>query len=233
MAKPLTFLVAKLFILLLCLGLQGQAQNTTPVLTSAGAAVDTTSADQLVTGQTDSSYVRSLPLLPHKMLVTQRVFWGPKGLLRIMNVAQLTAEGRQKELKVRAFMLIAHQVTGYATLAGFVAQGILEAKLANATGAEYNRLYKAQQTMATITNIAYGTTALLSLTAPPKLVADRKGSSRVKLHKYLAIIHLTGFVATNILASKAAQNAEFKPYHRVAGLATVAAFAPALIALKF
>ena len=221
--------MAKLLILLLFLSLQVKAQDTTYV--QAITAVNSTSATEWLAGPIDSSYIQ--PLLPHKMLFTQRVFWGPNGLLRVMNVAPLTAEGREKEQKVRRFMLIAHQVTGYVTAVGFVVQGILEAKLNNATGTDYNRLYSAQQTAATITNIAYGTTALLSLTAPPKLLTDQKGVSRVRLHKYLAIIHLTGFVATNILARKVAQNAELRPYHQAASVTTLAAFAPALIALKF
>lgn len=221
----------KLFLILLFLGVQAHAQHILRVSELSAASPDTTFVDPMTAGSGNSSYVQ--PLLPHKMMATQRVFWGPKGLLRIMNIAPLTREGWEKELDVRRFMLIAHQVTGYATLAGFVVQGILEAKANNATGATYDQLLNAQQTTATITNIAYGTTALLSLTAPPKLVADRKTASRIRLHKYLSIIHLTGMVATNILASKAAQNAEFKSYHRVAGLTTFAAFAPALIALKF
>lgn len=75
-------------------------------------------------------------------------------------------------------------------------QGILEAKLNHASWPKYTRLYQMQQTIAMITNIAYGTTALLSLTDPLKLLADRKKVSDVRLHKYLANIHLTGFVAT-------------------------------------
>lgn len=222
----------KLFILFLFVGLQVQAQDTTSIQSYVDIPVEPTSNDQMATGLVDSPVVE--PLLSHKMLFTQRVFWGPNGLLRAMNVAPLTAEGREKELKVRRFMLISHQVTGYVTLAGFLMQGILEARLNKATGATYDQLYKAQQTTLAITNIAYGTTALLSLTAPPKQFSDRKASGGgLKLHKYLAIIHLTGFVATNILAGKVTQHSELRPYRQAATFTTLAAFAPALIALKF
>lgn len=222
----------KLFILLLFVGLQVQAQDTTRVETYFDTTIESTSDNQIVTGLMESSVAE--PLLPHKMLFTQRIFWGPNGLLRALNVAPLTAEGRQKELKVRSFMLISHQVTGYVTLAGFLMQGILEAKLNHATGTTYDQLYKAQQTTLAITNIAYGTTALLSLTAPPKQLSDRKAAGGgLKLHKYLAIIHLTGFVATNILAGKIARHSELRPYRQAAAFTTFAAFAPALIALKF
>ncbi|MFD2937165.1 hypothetical protein [Spirosoma flavum] len=224
--------MSKLLILLLCLGLQVQAQDSTWVLQPATTIVDTAFVNLMPTSPIDESlYIQSL--LPHKMLFTQRVFWGPNGLLRVLNIAPLTPEGREKERKVRLFMMIAHQVTGFATLAGFVVQGILDAKLNNATGGNYSQLYKARQTAMTITNIAYGTTALLSLTAPPKLSSDQKRVSGVQLHKYLSIIHLTGFIATNILASRAAQRADLRPYQQVAAFTTFAAFAPALIALKF
>ena len=219
--------MSKLFILLLCLSLQVQAQiiaNSTPL--------DSASTDQVLPDPVGEPDIQTL--LPHKMLVTQRIFWGPKGLLRMTDVAPLTVDGRRKELNVRHFMLVSHKVTGYLTLAGFVMQGILGAQLNSATGSRYDRLNAAQQTTATLTNIAYGTTALLSLTAPPKLPTDEKRRiTGIKLHRYLAVIHLTGFVATTILAGKVAKNPELRPYHQAASFTTLAAFAPALIALKF
>ncbi|QHV96926.1 hypothetical protein [Spirosoma endbachense] len=222
--------MAKLFVLLLCVCLQVHAQDTSYVRQTTAATLDATVDDQLLKASTDSD---AQLLLPHKMMFTQRVFWGPNGLLRVFQVAPLTQEGRKKELKVRAIMLLSHKVTGYATLAGFVAQGILGLKMNNATGSEYDQLLNAQQTTRTITNIAYGTTALLSLTAPPKLLADQKARSGVRLHKYLSIIHLAGFIATNVLAGKANQHTELRPYQQVATFTTAAALAPALIALKF
>lgn len=212
----------RLLTILLCFGLQVQAQ-----ILPSNTVFDSTLASAVRVEPIVE------PLLPHKMLFTQRIFWGPNGLFRVTDVAPLTAEGRRKELKVRNFMLISHEVTGYATVAGFVLQGILGAKLNRATGDRYDRLYAAQRTTATITNITYGTTALLSLTAPPKFQLDAKKRNQVKLHKYLAMIHLTGFVATNILAGKVAKNPELRPYQQVANFTTLAAFAPALIALKF
>jgi hypothetical protein len=214
----------KLFAFLLLLSLQGLAQEI-PI-----------DADSLLAKPLQRSLDYSwdqTPLLPERMLFTQRIFWGPNGLLRVMNIAPLTQRGRQQEIKVRRFMLITHQVTGYATLAGFLMQGILGTKLANATGADYTRLYQWQQTTATITNIAYGTTALLSLTAPPKQGTNRAKAKDYRLHQYLSLIHLSGFIATNILAGRATQHAELRPYHQAASFTTAAALAPALIALKF
>ncbi|WP_461103534.1 hypothetical protein [Spirosoma koreense] len=222
--------MSKLFMFLLLLGIQVQAQNMATTMSLNADAEDSLSTTPVKTSPNES-YER--PLLPNRMLFTQRIFWGANGLLRVMDIAPLTQEGREKEMKVRRLMLVSHQVTGYVTLAGLLMQGILGSQLNHASGAEYARLSQLQQTTATITNVAYGTTALLSLTAPPKIATDRKKSGGINLHKYLSIIHLTGIIATNVLAAKVPQNSELRPYRQAAAFTTLAAFAPALIALKF
>jgi len=73
---------------------------------------------------------------------------------------------------------------------------------------------------------------LLSFTAPPPLV-NRKGMSSIKIHKGLAMVHLTGMIVTNILASQIYSHPEWKPYHRAAAYTTFAAFATAMIVIKF
>ena len=211
-----------------CLLLAGplHAQDTTRVAAP-------TAADSLLTELFDSS-ATSQSLLPERMVFTQRAFWGNKGLLRLTGLAPLNTESRQKELKVRRTMLVSHQVLGFVTLAGFVAQGILGANLYNAKGNDYTRLRNAHQAVGTAVNISYATTALLSLTAPPPLIGKReRGLNSIKLHKYLAIVHLTGMVATNILAKQIERNYELKPYHRAAAYTTFGAFAAAVIVIKF
>ena len=59
-------------------------------------------------------------LLPEKMLITQRVLWGEKGLFRKTGIANLTIENREKELIVHEKMLKAHQIIGYITFAGMI-----------------------------------------------------------------------------------------------------------------
>lgn len=189
------------------------------------------SADDLLSGLTDSTEAQ--PLLPHRMLFTQRAFWGPKGLLRTLKIAPLTSEGRIKELKVRRTMLVAHQIGGFVTLAGFVAQGLLGAKLYKAQGQDYVDTKKWHERSATFINITYGTTLALSLTTPPPIIGTKKGFTTIKLHKYLAIVHLTGMVTTNILAHMIEKDFSLKPYHRAAAYATFGAYAASIIALKF
>lgn len=223
------------FILIACLGLclirPTQAQTpsaTTPADTIAPSAITN---DNLLADLVDST--EQQPLLPPKMIFTQRVFWGPKGLLRTTNLAPLTPEGRTKELKIRRTMLVSHQVLGFVTLAGFLAQGIVGGKLYSAQGDGYNRLLDLHGTLSSGVNLTYAGAALLSLTAPPKMISDRRGYSSIKLHKYLAIVHMAGMIATNVLAGSIKQRPELKPYHRAAAYATFGAYALSVIAIKF
>ncbi|GAB3689452.1 hypothetical protein GCM10027592_05880 [Spirosoma flavus] len=224
-----------IFATLLWLGVGSlQAQDSTAVRrdsSRAPAAEPKSSDDDLLASLSDSTDKQEL--LPHKMLFTQRAFWGPKGLLRSLKVAPLTPEGRAKELKVRRTMLGMHQIGGFVTLAGFIAQGILGAKLYNAKGQEYVDTKKWHERSATFINIAYGTTLALSLTTPPPVVGARKGFTTIKLHKYLAIVHLTGMVATNVLAHMIQDNPELKPYHRAAAYTTFGAYAASIVSLTF
>jgi hypothetical protein len=224
-----------LFVWLVCLAVfSAQAQDLTTVRVVASAdtvpAVDQSAAD-LLAGLSDSTTAE--PLLPRKMIFTQRAFWGPKGLLRTMNLAPLTPEGRAKELKIRRTMLVAHQIGGFVTLAGFVAQGILGGKLYSAKGQEYVDLKRWHERTAGIINVSYGTTLALSLTTPPPIVGARRGFTTIKLHKYLAVLHLTGMIATNVLAHMIDHHPDLKPVHRAAAYTTFGAYAVSIAALTF
>lgn len=171
----------------------------------------------------------SQKLLPDKILFTQRIFWGEKGVMRNFNSFQLTAENRQNELKVRRTMLATHQIIGFATLGGMIAQGFVGAKL-------YNGNYGLKDTheiLATGVNIGYFTTASLSLFAPPKMLNERKGFSSIKLHKGLAIIHLSAMIATNVLSGMIEDNPDLRPYHRAAAYTAFGSFAASMIVIKF
>ena len=59
--------------------------------------------------------VKDESLIPKRMIFTQRVLWGNKGLLRKFGIFQLNVEQREKELKLRRSMLKIHQIIGYLT----------------------------------------------------------------------------------------------------------------------
>lgn len=168
-------------------------------------------------------------LLPARIMPTQRMLWGEKGLLRQMKVAPLTVDQRKKEMEVRRFMLKAHQVLGFVTLGGMVAQGVVGSQLYNG---KY-RLDDLHEGLARGVNITYSTAALMSLFAPPPLInRDRKVSS-LRLHKWLALVHMSGMIATNILGNRIDDDSSLRNLHRAAAITTFASYGAAVLVIKF
>ena len=138
-------------------------------------------------------------LLPEKMIISQRVLWGEKGLLRKTGIVKLSLENREKELVVRERMLKAHQIIGYITFAGMIYQGILGGKLYNG---DYS-VYDTHKKLGKIVTASYFTGAALSLFTPPPLVSRKKeGLNNIRLHKILANVHVPAMIVTNIYADK-------------------------------
>jgi hypothetical protein len=170
-----------------------------------------------------------ISLLPDRIMPTQRILWGEKGLMRNFNRFELTPENRERELKLRRTMLSTHQILGFVTLGGMVAQGVVGSKL-------YNRDYdllQTHRTLATGINITYFSTAGLSLFAPPKMLDERKGLSTIKIHKALAVVHLSGMIATNVLANSISSNPDLRSVHRAVAFTTFGAYAASMIIIKF
>jgi hypothetical protein len=171
-------------------------------------------------------------LLPKKMLLTQRVLWGQKGLLR--PISPLTAANREKELKLRRGMLVAHQVLGFVTLGGMVGQGITGTQLYKGSG----RVGDIHEGLALAVNATYSATAVMSLFTPPPLINRDKKLSAIRLHKWLAVVHMGGMIGTNILAqsledARGDQYTRLKKWHRAAAFTTFASYAAAVITIKF
>ena len=164
-------------------------------------------------------------LLPNRMIFTQRALWGNKGLLRKAGIFPLNVEQREKELKLRRSMLKIHQVIGYLTLAGMVTQGFLGGKLYN----NWERgLYNTHKTVGNLTSISYFTGAGLSLFAPPPLINKKtKGLSSIKAHKYLASVHFSAMLATNIFKNRN------KQIHKISAYTAVGSFAAAVLVFNF
>ncbi len=194
----------------------------------AYSQVDKTKTNDLL-GDLESANADTVKLLPDHFVFTQRLLWGQKGLMRNFSAFELSPEERQKELKIRRGMLVAHQIGGFTTLGMMIAQGFVGSSL-------YNGNYDKKdlhEALAVGINIGYFTTASLSLFAPPKMLDERKGYSSIKLHKALAIVHLSGMIATDILAAQLESNPDLKPYHRAAAFTTFGAFAASMIVIKF
>ena len=180
--------------------------------------------DELLKGLFEEEMTIEEQLLPKKMIFTQSFFWGKDGFFRKTSISKLSLEQREKELKVRNAMLKSHQILGYLTLAGMVAQGIMGGKLYNG---DYD-LYDAHKTLGKWVTISYFTGAGLSLFAPPPLVRKKvKGFNSIKVHKWLAYIHFSGMIATN------AYSKENMDWHKYAAYTTFASYASAVLVFKF
>ncbi len=210
---------------------ESQAQKETPAKQQQ-AKVDTTATVDLL-GEMNQAAPEKTKLLPGKIMFTQRIFWGEKGLMRNFNAFELTPEKRMAELKVRRTMLVTHQIMGFLTLGGMVAQGFVGAKLYKATGSDYKNIKDTHEVLAAAVEIGYFSTAALSMFAPPKMLNERKGYSSIKLHKGLAYIHFTGMVTTMILAGQLEHHPELKVWHRAAAFSAFGAFAASMIVIKF
>jgi hypothetical protein len=168
-------------------------------------------------------------LLPQRMIITQRMLWGEKGLFRTSGVVPLGLEQRKREMQARRMMLKTHQALGFVTLGGMVAQGIVGSQLYKG---DY-KLNDAHEALAAGLNVSYSLTAAMSLFTPPPLIQRDKKVSSLKLHKWLSIVHMSGMLATNILASRIEENPSLKPAHRAAAFATFASYAAAVVVIKF
>ena len=168
--------------------------------------------------------IQAPPLLPARMVFTQRLLWGEKGVFRTTGLSPLNMELRQKELNVRRVMLTTHQVLGYATLAAMIAQGIIGGKLYKGD----DSLYELHKTMGDVVNIGYFTTAGMSLFAPPPLINKKvSGFSSIKAHKILATVHFSAMIATNIYKDKN------RDIHRAAAYTAFGSYAMAVLVFKF
>lgn len=168
-------------------------------------------------------------LLPKKMLFTQRMLWGEKGLMRSSGISPLTIDSRKKEMQVRRSFLKVHQALGFITLGGMVAQGIVGSQLYKGN----HQVKDLHEALATGINITYSMGAITSLFAPPPMLNRDRKVTTLRLHKWLAVAHMGGMIATNILSGMADENAKYKSAHRTAAYATFASFAAAMIVIKF
>ena len=180
--------------------------------------------EKLLEGLFDDEQIVTETLLPEKMIFTQSLLWGKKGLFRKTGISKLTIEQRERELRVRNVMLKSHQIIGYLTLAGMIAQGIIGGRLYNGE----SQLYDTHKKLGKIVTIAYFTGAGMSLFTPPPLVSKKvKRFNSIKAHKLLAYIHFSGMIATN------AWSDSDKDLHKYAAYTTFASYAMAVLVFKF
>jgi len=169
------------------------------------------------------------PLLPERMIFTQRWIYGEKGLLRATGLVPLTVENREKEMKLRRAMLYTHQVVGYATLGAMLGTATTGLLL-------YNHYINKNihEGFVTATNIGYITGAAMAFLAPPPLIYRGGGKwDSIDWHKMFAVCHITGMITTNILSEYASLGGAWKKAHAISGGFTALTFTAAFVSIKF
>ena len=191
-----------------------------------------------VQGQTDSllqtllvdEKIDTQLIAPKKMLFTQQLIWGNNGIFKNRyGSTQDLVERRKIDLRIRRKMLQIHQIGGFVTLGGMLAQGIVGSQL-------YNGSYKLKEThekLGAAVNLSYGLTAINALFTPPSTFKRDKKLTSIRLHKWLAIVHMSGMIATNILGTQIENNYALKPYHRAAAYTSFVSLAAAMVVIKF
>jgi len=169
-------------------------------------------------------------IAPQKMLFTQQLVWGNNGILKNRyGSIEDPIERRKIDLRIRRKMLQIHQIGGFVTLGGMLAQGIVGSQL-------YNGSYKLKQTheaLGAAVNLTYGLTAINALFTPPSTFKRDKKLTSIRLHKWLAIAHMSGMITTNILGTQIENNPSLKPYHRAAAYTSFVSLAAAMVVIKF
>jgi predicted Zn-dependent peptidase len=148
-------------------------------LNKAQAQTDSLLQTLLVEEKIDSQLIA-----PKKMLFTQQLIWGNNGIFKNRyGSTQDLVERRKIDLRIRRKMLQLHQIGGFVTLGGMVAQGIIGSQL-------YNGSYKLKEThekLGAAVNLSYGFTAINGLFTPPSTFKRDKKLTSIRLHKLLRI----------------------------------------------
>lgn len=185
--------------------------------------------DSLLQQLVESVDVDSAIIMPKKMLFTQQLLWGEKGVLKNRYHFDNMVDIRKKDLQVRRRMLQLHQLGGFVTLGGMLSQGIIGSQLYKGN---YN-LKRTHEQLGMAVNLSYSFTAINGLFAPPSSFQRDKKITSIRIHKWLAVAHLTGMIATNILGAQIENNNALKPYHRAAAYTSFLSLAAALVVIKF
>lgn len=162
------------------------------------------------------------------MSAWEKVFWSRKGLTRQLGLFPLHPDAPVNDLRqivqVRRRMLSWHQALGLATVASMATTVIAGQRAYSGHGHEFH------EATLPFTIGLYSTTAALALLSPPRLIRGDGQWDSVRVHRWLAVLHLSGMILTPLLASDEGSGASL---HRTMGYATFATFSGAMIAVTF
>ena len=184
-------------------------------------------------------------LIPDRLSIVERMFWGESGILRSTGIAPLTPSARRNELTYRRNVLSVHEVGGFTTLALFIPTLIYGQKninmrnaAAEGRGTFDQNLAHTHKILGEVTFGVYMTTAALALFSPPPMIRRNEWST-ISTHKTLAIIHFTGMVALPILgylafhAKDRESEKSLQQAHQITAYVTAAALTASMVIVTF
>lgn len=210
-----------ILILLLAAALKLNAQESTPIGSDS-------IVPPIVCNDTVTTDTAAVALLPNHYLITKRLLWGEKGLIRQAGILPLTAENRELEMTIRYRMNQGHQLAGLVSLAGMIGSGITGQKVYRGD----KSLKGAHETFTGLTNVTYFTSLGLELFSPPGMKDRSSGLTSLNVHKALSIVHVTSMLATNILAGMIENRPDLVPYHRAAAITAFSSLLVATVVIK-
>ncbi|MFN3134831.1 MAG: hypothetical protein ACK44H_04590 [Candidatus Kryptonium sp.] len=183
---------------------------------------------QFLYSQSDTA---SFDLLPKKLSLVEKTLWGKQGLFRLVGVAPLTFESREKELRLRRTMLSLHQLGGFITVGLMTGTVYYGQQVFNG---KYELINK-HRNFVKATVVSYYLTASLALFSPPPLIRHEKETSSISIHKALAWVHFTGMISTPILGLSIKKTSDpdkahrLRQIHQISGYITLASLTGAMI----
>ena len=188
----------------------------------------------------DTTSITEAPqLLPEHYLLTQRLLWSEHGLIRMIPGNELSETNRLREVKWRTYMLKAHRFLGYATILGMVGQAYTGAKLyslgsfGEGESKEYDKWKDLHGGFAGFACTTYFASGGLMLFAPPWKSDRAPGYSNTKLHKYLAMVHMTSMIASLITADGAGHPGFVRDFHRATAFAAFGTYFISTVIIHF
>ncbi len=212
------------------------------VLTHAAAAqtpVDTTATDPDVAADSLLAALRAAPVEADAALTLdsldmstwERLLWGRRGAMRVTGLFPTHPDRPGADVRqvsqVRRRMLYLHQVVGLASVASMVATVATGQRAISGGSADPHR------GTLPVTIGLYSAGAALAFLSPPAL--PTRGPRRldsITLHRYLAIGHVAGMIATPLLAPSNGRWSR-RHVHQALGYATLATYSAATLVVTF
>ena len=165
------------------------------------------------------------------MSAWERLLWGRRGAMRLTGLFPTHpdrpgADVRQVS-RVRRKMLFVHQVVGLASVASMAATVASGQRAISGGGSDLHR------GTLPLTIGLYTTGAALAFLSPPALATSRpRRLDSITLHRYLAIGHVAGMIATPLLAPSNGRWSR-RHVHQALGYATLATYSAATLVVTF